>query len=113
MGFKKEEDIAELVNAIPKRKLSDMEKQLLFILIERSKVQRESSMSIVNKGFMIFFVFLAIVYFGKLNNLVSQAYINILFGLGIGVLIFSIVSYYSVVRREEKILNRLLESYLK
>jgi len=110
---KKEEDLIDLFRSLPNRKLSDIEKQMIFILIEKSKIKRERSMMILNKGFLIFFSFLIVAALAKVNEFISQKYINILFLLGIAVLITAVILYYNVVAEEEKSLDRLLDGFLK
>ncbi|MDD5086875.1 MAG: hypothetical protein PHV16_03920 [Candidatus Nanoarchaeia archaeon] len=119
MGSKKEEldfekeYIVDMFQRVPKRRLSEVEKQLIFILIEKSKLQRERSMSLLNKGFMTFIAFLVVAYLSKIGNLVSPVYTNILFVFGIVVLVVVTLTYITTLAREEKILNNLLNSFLK
>ena len=110
--YKRENLIEEFKNA-PKRKLSEIEKQLIFILIEKSKIQRERSMAILNKGFLLFAAFIVIAYLGRFNEIISQIYINILFLVGITVLITSIVLYQGTISNEERNLDAILDSFLK
>ncbi|HLG24791.1 MAG TPA: hypothetical protein VI564_07725 [Candidatus Nanoarchaeia archaeon] len=112
MDLKKEEWLDKF-RTLPSRKLSDIEKQMIFILIEKSKVQRERSMAILNKGFLIFFAFIIIAVFGRIYNLITQVYINVLFILGILVLVASVISYHRVLNQEEKILDDMLDSFFK
>ena len=109
----KKEDVIDRFRLLPNRKISDIEKQMIFILIEKSKVKRERSMIILNKGFLIFFAFIIITALAKLNEFIPQAYLNMLFLFGIGVLIVAVMLYHSVISEEEKNLDKLLESFLK
>ena len=119
MGSEKEEldfekeGMVDRFQMIPKRRLSEVEKQLIFILIEKSKIQRERSMALLNKGFLIFITFIIITYLSKANNLLPQIYISILFIFGIIVLIAVVVTYQGVLSKEEKTLDNLLNSFLK
>ena len=109
----KKEDFTEILRTTPNRKLSEIEKQMIFILIEKSKINRERSMMIINKGFLIFFGFVIIAVLSKQNELIPQLYINFLFILGITVLIVAAVLYQNVITEEEKNLNKLLDSFLR
>ena len=109
----KKEDLTERFRTVANRKLSEIEKQVISILIEKSKIKRERSMSILNKGFLIFFGFIIMGTLSKFNHFISPTYINILFLLGIIVLIVAVVLYESVVSEEEKNLDKLLDSFLK
>ncbi len=108
----KKEDIIDKFRTLPNRKISDIEKQMIFILIEKSKVKRERSMIILNKGFLIFFAFIIITALVRLNEIIPQAYLNIVFLLGIVVLIIAVMLYHGVISEEERNLDRLLESFL-
>ena len=98
---------------LPKRRLSEVEKQMIFVLIEKAKIQRERSMAILNKGVLAFLAFLIIAYLSRANNLIPQIYINILFLFSVVVLAAAAGTYLSTLSKEEKILDNLLESYLK
>ena len=111
MDIKKEDLIARF-NAIPKRKLTDIEKQAIFIIIEKNKIQRERAKAVFSKGFLIFFAFILIVSVTKLNEIIPQANIMIIYLFGIIVLIVTSVSYNDAIRKEEKTLDALLESFL-
>ena len=106
-------DLVDVFRTLPKRKLSEIEKQLIFILIEKSKVQRELSMTILNKGFLFFAAFVVVAYLSRVNNFISEFYINLLFVLGVIVLVVSMIVYQTAVVKEKKILNKLLDSFLK
>jgi len=119
MGSKKEgldfekEYIVDMFQRIPKRRLSEVEKQLIFILIEKSKIQRERSMALLNKGFMTFISFIVVAYLSKTSNLIPSDYINILFIFGIIVLVVVTLTYLNTISKEEKTLDNLLNSFLK
>ena len=113
MDADKKEDVINLFNAIPKRKLSEIEKQMIFILIEKSKIKREKSMLITNQIFLFFMASVILTYLSKDKGFVQQLYVNIIEMFGIIVLIISIISYYRVISNEEKTLNNLFHTFLK
>jgi len=116
MLFKKEEPKEEIIDKfrnLPSRKLSEIEKQLIFIMIEKSKVQRERSLAIFNKGFLIFIAFIIIAYLGKSNDIIPASYLSFLFLFAVIVLIVSITLYERTIKAEESNLNALLDSFLK
>jgi hypothetical protein len=106
-------DIVDLFRTAPKRKLSEIEKQLIFILTEKSKVQRELSMTILNQGFLFFAAFVIVAYLSKESGVISDFNINLLFILGIIVLVVSMIVYQSAIVKEKKILDKLLDNFLK
>ena len=107
-----DKDLIERFKTIPKRKLSDMEKQFVFILVEKAKIQRERSVTILNKGSTAFIAFILIAFTSKIYNLIPEMFITILFFLGVLMLIWSTISYQSTMKQEEEILDKLLESFL-
>ena len=109
----KKEDLVEKFSNLPKRKLSEIEKQLIFILIEKSKIQRERSMAILNKGFMIFFAFIIVAAMSNIFEIINKTYIIYLFLFSITVLIVAAYTYQSAVKKEENTLDALLDSFLK
>ena len=113
MSEDKKEDIITRLEVIPKRKLSDIEKQLIFILVERSKVKREKSILIINQIFLVFIAFVVLTYLSKENGFIKELYVNILLIAAIILLILSIVSYQSVINKEEKTLVNLFNLFLK
>ena len=109
----KKEELIDRFRTLPNRRLSDIEKQMVFILIEKSKIKRERSMIILNKGFLIFFAFIIIAALVKINEIIPQIYLNIIFLFGIAVLIIAVMLYHGVISEEEKNLDNLLESFLR
>ena len=109
----KKENLIDRFRTLPNRKLSDIEKQMIFILVEKSKIKRERSMIILNKGFLIFFAFIIIAALVKLNDVIPQIYISLLFLFGIVVLTVAVMLYHGVISEEEKNLDELLDSFLK
>ena len=106
-------DLISKFKNLPKRKLSEIEKQMIFILIEKSRLQRETTHAILDKGVLVFLTFLVLAYLFKMTQLVPDMYINILFVLGIIVLIAAVVSFETVTSKEDKVLQELLDSFLK
>lgn len=107
------EELMDRFRTIPNRKLSEIEKQMIFILMEKSKIKRERSMIILNKGFLIFFGFIIIASISQIDDFVPKIYINILFLFGIIVLIVSAALYHTAISEEEKALDGMLNSFLK
>jgi hypothetical protein len=109
----KKEDLINILDKLPQRKLTDLEKQVVFILIEKSKLQRENSMAIVNKGFLLFVGFVIVAYLTSVFDFIPQLYVHLLFIFGVIMLVVSMYTYQSTVAKEEKTLNNLLNSFLR
>lgn len=110
---KQEEDIIEKFRKLPKRQLSDIEKQLILILIEKSKIQRERSMSILNKGFIVFIAFVVMGYLSKYYSMVPDIFIKIMFVFGVIVIVVTMYFYEKAIAREENVLDRVLDNFMK
>ncbi len=110
--FEKKENVERFFE-LPKRRLSDVEKQLIFVLIEKNKLQRERSMAILNKGFMAFMIFIVIAYLSRTSNIIPELYVNILFIFSIVVLVVVVITYQTTMSKEEKVLDNLLDSFIK
>ena len=106
------EKIGELntdFRSVPKRKLSESEKQIIMLKIEKVRLQREKSMLILNKGIMLFFAFLAIAVVGLINKIITNFQLDALVAFGITALVVAILPYSSASRKEEKELEDTIE----
>ncbi len=99
----------EELRAIPKRKISEAEKQIIMLKIERVRLEREKSMMILNKAVMLFFAFLVVAVVGLLNNIITPQQLNILVLLGVGALIIGVIPYSLSIRKEEKDIEATLK----
>ena len=109
----KKEDLIERIRTLPKKRLTDIDKQLIFILVERSKIQRERSVTILNKGFLVFFAFIIIAILSRLYEIVDQLFINILFVFGIAVITIAMLAYQTAIKKEEQTLDGIFDYFLK
>ena len=97
---------------IPKRKLSEAEKQIIMLKIEKVKLQREKSLLIVNKSVMLFFAFLAVAIIGLVNKIITTMQLNILIIIGVLALIVGILPYGIVARKEERELEKTIDELI-
>ena len=95
--------------AIPKRKISEAEKQIISLRIEKVRLAREKSMMILNKAVMLFFAFLGLGILGLLNDLLTRTQLNMLIVVGIAALIVGIIPYSMNARKEEKSIDDTLK----
>ena len=101
------------IRYVPKRKLSEAEKQIIMLRIEKVKLQRERSLLILNKGIMLFFAFLAVAVIGVLNKIITVTQLNILVVIGIVALIVGILPYGIASRKEEKELEKTIDELIR
>ena len=89
-------------------KLSERERAVMEVELEKSKLNREKSMLVLNKALFLYFLFLFIGVIGFVNNYVTAFYLNTLIVLALVALILGTIPYISTMRKEEKNLNKLV-----
>ena len=89
-------------------KISERERALIDLELEKSKLNREKSLLVLNKSLFLYFLFLFIGVIGFVNNYVSAGYLNLLIILALIALILGTLPYISTMRKEERNLNRLI-----
>ncbi len=94
---------------IPKRRLSDMEKEVILLRTELSKVRRDKADMILDKGVMMYFGFLIIAVIGLLNGYVNTQSLEIIIILGILAILLPVWIYTDTMAKEEKELGDLIE----
>ncbi len=97
------------LRTIPKRKISEAEKQIIMLKIERVRLEREKSMMILNKAVMLFFAFLVVAVVGLINDIVTPTQLNILVMVGVSALVIGVIPYSISIRKEEKDIEQTLK----
>jgi hypothetical protein len=90
-----------------KSKLNPM---ALSLEIEKSKIEREKSLLLIDKGLLLYFSFLFVGIIGFLNHYVSTNVLNMLVIMSFAVLGIAIAPYIVTMHKEEIRLNELLKS---
>ena len=83
--------------------------KIVDIELERSKLDREMSLLVLNKALVFYFIFVIVAIFGFVNGMVSRTLFNIMVIMGLGVFIIGAIPYIATMRKEEKTLNRLIQ----
>lgn len=86
----------------------DTKSLLLSLEIEKSKLNREKSLLLLDKSLLMYFAFLIIGIVGFINKYLDARYLNIMIVLSFGVLAVGLVPYMLTMSREEKRLNVLI-----
>ncbi|MEM2121660.1 MAG: hypothetical protein QXU20_03345 [Candidatus Woesearchaeota archaeon] len=94
---------------LPKRRISDIEKEAIFLRAELSKLRRERADMILNKGILLYFSFLIVAIVGLLNHYITLKQLNVLVGLALAVLIITMWPYITTTSKEERELEELIE----
>ena len=100
------------LRSIPKRKITEVEKQILALKIEKMKLEREKTLLILGGGVILFIGFIVIALIGLSNDLISKSQLNLMIIIGIIALIVGLSPYVKFVFREEKALKKTLEELI-
>jgi Flp pilus assembly protein TadB len=107
-----QKDILKLIERLPKRRLSEIEKQVVFIVLERSKLHRDRARSNYDKAFLFFGLFVVLAFLSNLNNVMNVKLLNILFVFGIMVVVLISWIYQTDLKKEDDMLEQMLEDFL-
>ena len=88
--------------------LSSIERAIIDLEIEKSKLNREKSMLVLNKALMIYFVFLFMSIVGYVNNYIGKSLFNYLILMGLCVLVIGIIPYIKTMQDEERNMNEMI-----
>lgn len=90
------------------KKLSAAERAIIDLEIEKSKLNREKSMLVLNKALLLYFGFLLIGILGFVNRYIDRFMFNLLILMGLIVLVVGIIPYIRTMREEERNINRMI-----
>lgn len=86
-----------------------LKKEVLEIEVEKSRLNREKSMLVMNKSLILYFAFMFVAVLGFINGYIDKTLLNVLIVMGLAVLIIGTVPYVKTMHTEEKRLNDLLQ----
>lgn len=98
---------------IPKRRISEVEKKIIEIKIEKLRLNRERAVLILNKGVAVYFAFIIMAILGFINGLIDTLWLNILVLGGLVILIVAVLPYAKAMQREEQEMNNMLHELIK
>mgnify|MGYP001306211434 CR=1 FL=1 len=98
---------------MPKKKKEEKapNELMLTLAIEKSKLNREKSLILLDKGMLLYFSFLFIAVLGFVNEYIDVNLLNGLVLMSFGVLIVAITPYIVVMHKEEQKLSELFNSF--
>ena len=88
-------------------------KEIIDLEVEKSRLNREKSMLVMNKGLILYFAFMFIAVIGFINGYLNQTLLNVLIVMGLLVLIIGTVPYVKTMHEEEERLNSLIAELRK
>ncbi len=93
--------------------LSEAEKQIIYLEIERSKLNREKSMLVLNKALFLYFSFLFVGVIGLINNYITKTLLNIIVLLGVAALLIGFMPYIKIMLKEDERLDNWIKKLKK
>ena len=94
-------------------KVTPANKEIIDLEVEKSRLNREKSMLVMNKGPILYFAFMFIAVIGFINGYLNQTLLNVLIVMGLLVLIIGTVPYVKTMHEEEERLNSLIAELRK
>ena len=89
--------------------LEPIEREIIDLELEKSRIDREKSMLVLNKGLFLYFCFLFVAVVGFVNGFLSKNLLNILIIMSLAVIVIATLPYIRTMHREEKRLVNLIE----
>ena len=83
-------------------------KEIIILEVEKSRLNREKSMLVMNKSLILYFVFMFVAVLGFINGYINRTLLNVLIVMGLCVLIIGTVPYVKTMHAEEQRLNDLI-----
>ena len=90
-----------------------LQKEVIVIEVEKSRLNREKSMLVMNKSLILYFAFMFVAVLGFINGYINRTLLNVLIVMGLCVLIIGTIPYVKTMHSEEKRLNDLLQQTKK
>ncbi|MFH1408799.1 MAG: hypothetical protein ABIH34_02740 [Nanoarchaeota archaeon] len=92
------------------KRLSDVDNKIIDVEVEKSRLNREKSMLVLNKSMFLYFTFLFVGVIGFINGYLNRAFLNILILMGLFVLAIGTVPYINTMYKEEKHLSQIIDA---
>jgi len=89
------------------------DKEILFLEIEKSRINREKSKAVLDKSFMLYFSFLLVGIVGFAGGFIESLVLKALVVAGIVILILGTIPYVMITSKEDKFINEGLEKLRK
>ncbi len=90
----------------------DIEKQIIQLELEKSRLSREKGMIILNKSVFLYFTFMFIGVIGFVNHYIGHSMLNFIVIMGLVALIVGTLPYIFAAHKEQKNLSNILKSLL-
>ncbi len=93
--------------------MAGLNKEVIHLEVEKSRLNREKSMLVMNKALILYFVFMFVAVLGFINKYIGRGMLNALIIMGLCVLVIGTIPYVRTMHQEEKRLNDLIHKLTK
>jgi len=90
------------------KKMTDQDRLLMDLEFEKSRLEREKSILVLNKSLFLYFTALFVAIIGFVNDFITRDLLNIIVVIGIIVLVIGFIPYLRSTVKEEKLLDSLI-----
>ena len=91
------------------KKLTPKKTEVIYLEIEKSRINREKSKLVLDKSFVLYFSFLLVGVVGFAFNYITSLVLNVLIICGIIILVVGTFPYVIIIHKEEKKIDNLLK----
>jgi len=91
-----------------KKEVSSLDREIIYLEIEKSRINREKSKTVLDKSFMLYFAFLLVGIVGFAGNYINNVALNALVIAGIIILMIGTLPYIIITTREERFIKERL-----
>lgn len=95
---------------LSKSRLSSKEQQKIALQIEKSKMKRDKSVVILNRGLIIYFCIILMAVFGFVNNYFSKITLNALIISAVLMLTAASIPFIASMYRDEKDIEDMIKN---
>ena len=89
------------------------EKEIMYLEIEKSRINREKSRIVLNKSLLLYVLFMIVGIVGFASDYIDSMMLNVLIMAGIAVLVIGTIPYLIITHKEERKINGFLEELKK
>lgn len=83
--------------------------EIIYLEIEKSRINREKSKLVMDKSLMLYFTFMVVGILGFAGGFIDSFLLNVMVICGIIILVVGTIPYVIITQKEEKKINEFLE----
>lgn len=86
-------------------------KEVIYLEIEKSRINREKSKTVLDKSFMLYFSFLLVGVLGFVSGYIDSNMLKILVIAGIAILVIGTLPYVLITTKEDRFLEERIREF--